>query len=137
MSALLTTPITITLSSTDPNTVLANCPAIELGADKRLSIECIIDNGTDNAAPTDSPQGSFRLYFSGDKNNAPFVRNLIAETNTAGVGYLVDINPTGNNALVQAYANFTDCPGRYCKILWVWTAGTTARCRLFVTEGVL
>lgn len=135
MSALLTTPITITWIASDPNMTLANCPVIELGADKRLSIECLIDNGTDGQAPTDNPQGSFQLYFSADKNTPlSFVRNLIAETATPGQGYLVDIAPNGN-ALVKAVANFTDCPCRYAIVLPVRTGGTTARARLFVTVG--
>lgn len=133
MSALLSTPLTFQLQTSDPNTVLATCPYIELGADKRLSLQCAIDNGAATpAAPTDNPQGSFQLYFSADPINAPFIRNLLAES---GVANITGIAPNGNN-LVSAQANFTDCPARYCKVLYVVSnSAPLSRCRLWVTAG--
>lgn len=131
MSALLSTPITFLLQTGDPNTVLATCPSIELGADKRVSLQCAIDNGA-GLAPTDNPQGSFQLYFSADPLSAPFIRNLLAE---AGIANITGIAPNGNN-LVSAQANFTDCPARYCKVLYVVSNSAPAsRCRIWVTAG--
>lgn len=116
------TTIVVSLASDTPS--VADAAWINLGENGRLDIQAIIHHGDDiTAAPTGTPVGSWRLYFAGAEGvgAAPVtpVRVTAAET---GANSLADIAPNGNN-LVNAVANFTDCPGTRCKAVYVYGSG--------------
>lgn len=108
----------------------ANTTVIELGAEKFLSVVCTIDNGTNDANPSDAPIGTWQLWLSA-ANDWPFVRVVEAETGTFSLAGLAAV---GNTA-VKASANFESCPGARAQIRYVRGSGgaVSARCSLYVT----
>ena len=109
---------------------LADVKPIPLEPNGRLSLHCIIDGGSAGQVPTDAPQGSWRLYFSGD-DSAPFAPAIAAAS--TGEASLASIAPNGN-ALVNAYASFEGVPLARAKIVYERTSGGAAsRATLYVT----
>jgi hypothetical protein len=99
--------------------------AIPIGEDGDLAIQCLIDNGTDGVAPTDTPAGSWQLWCSSDGQTYSRVSGADTE--------LAKIAPAGN-ALVSAYAILEGVPGSSAKLVYVRTGGgATTRARLRVT----
>src|SRR3990172_12143455 len=127
--------IVVSLASDTPSVAAAEW--IEVGENGRLDIQAIIHSGSDiTAAPTGTPNGSWRLYFAGAQEIGGVavtpVRVTAAET---GANSLAHIAPNGNN-LVNAVANFTDCPGTRCKAVFVRVDGGTGdKATLIVTRS--
>lgn len=108
------------------STVLDAVKATSLGIDGRLDIQVVIDNGAD-AAPTDSPAGSWQLWCTSDPEGKLWSRVTSADDE------LKKIAPNAN-ALVSAYAVLEDVPGTSFKLLYARTSGGAAsRARVRVT----
>jgi hypothetical protein len=117
------------LSNGGPNQSIATTTLVfELQELKKLEIQCVIDNGTDDVAPTGSPNGVWHLYCRGS-DDAEW--SLIAAAETGSLS-LADIKPIGDNALVNAYANFTNTPGTRAALTYEHASGT-GRATIHVT----
>lgn len=92
----------------------------ELQELKKLEIHCIIDDGVTGVVPTGSPNGVWHLYCRGSDDDE---WSLIVAAETGSLS-LADIKPIGDNALVNAYANFTNAPGARAALTYQRTSGT-------------
>lgn len=102
---------------------------VELHRGGELSIQCLIDNGTDGVNPSDSPVGAWQLWSTMDGTNYTRL------TSTAIDAELAKIAPNTNTA-VNAVATFAGVAGTSCKVIYKRTSGGAAtRARLFCVVG--
>lgn len=127
MNTRIPKQIAITLASGGKGQTEALSEAIPLGPLGLVTVQSVIDNGTDNAAPSDAPIGSLRLYSSA-MPGAPY--SLVDTANAD----LDAISPIGNTA-VNKTKSFESTPGYSIKLVYAYTSGGagTGRARIYVT----
>ncbi len=109
-------------------TTLAGTTAVELRENGHLSINASIYSGA-GIAPVDTPVGVWQLWFSGDGTNYDLL------STAATVAELALIAPNGNN-LVDAWAVFSNAPGKFVKVLYIRSSGgATAKANLHITTN--
>lgn len=120
-----------TLGSGGANQSEATATAFEIPEDGNFWVQIIIDGGTYQTAPTDTPVGSWQFWLQSDET-VPYARYTAAET---GSNSLAGVVPAANT-LVNGYANFERMPGRKGKIVYARTSGGTAsRATIIVGRG--
>lgn len=111
------------LGASGPNQSVAAAESFAIPPGEKIEIYGYVYDaaGGINAAPTDAPAGTFALYTA-PSDDVPYTRCTEADIAEG----MLKFSLTGNNQLVNACANFEDCPGVRGKIVFTRTAGGSA-----------
>lgn len=106
---------------------LATAESITVPESGLVSVVCSVDNGTEDQAPTDNPNGALKMYACGAvTDTAEFVPVTKADAD------LLVISPKGDNVNVKGIASFECTPGVAIKIVYVRSSGGGSGSRIRV-----